>query len=131
VIFISSKCNECQKVSVKETAEKIDASEHTVAKALQKLVKFGIVNSVKGPSGGFSITNSQRDIPIFDIVAAIEGEEVFDQCGLGLSKCSHEHPCPIHKEYVEIKEKVKRIFKQKKIKDLCDPVSDGLAYLVG
>ncbi|MBW7870132.1 MAG: Rrf2 family transcriptional regulator [Flavobacteriia bacterium] len=131
VIFISSRCSECQKVSVKEIAEKIDASEHTVGKALQKLVKFGIVNSVKGPSGGFSISNSQRETPIFDIVAAIEGKEVFDECGLGLSKCSPDHPCPIHDEYKEVKERVKQIFKHKKIKDLCDPVTHGITYLVG
>lgn len=131
VIFISSRCSECQKVSVKETAEKIDASEHTVGKALQKLVKYGIVNSLKGPMGGFSITDSQREIPIYDIVVAIEGEEVFDQCGLGLSKCSAEHPCPIHNEYKEVRARIKEIYKQKKIKDLCDPVTHGLAYLVG
>lgn len=131
VIFISSRCSECQKVSVKETAEKIDASEHTVAKALQKLVKCGIVNSTKGPMGGFSITDSQREIPIYDIVVAIEGENIFDQCGLGLNRCSPEHPCPIHNEYKEVRTRVKQIFKQKKIKDLGDPVTLGMAYLVG
>lgn len=129
VIFISSRCSECQKVNIKEIAEEIDASEHTVAKVLQKLVKCGIVNSLKGPLGGFSITDDQREIPIFNIVASIEGKVVFDECGLGLTKCSPEHPCPIHNEYKEVKEKVKQIFRTKKIKDLCDPVTHGLAYL--
>lgn len=129
VIFISSRCSECQKVNIKEIAEEIDASEHTVAKVLQKLVKCGIVNSLKGPLGGFSITDDQREIPIFNIVASIEGKDVFDECGLGLTKCSPEHPCPIHNEYKEVKEKVKQIFRTKKIKDLCDPVTHGLAYL--
>lgn len=130
VIFISSRCSECQKVSVKEIAEKLMQASIPSARHY-KTGQIRNCQQCERSVGRFSISNSQRETPLFDIVAAIEGKEVFDECGLGLSKCSPDHPCPIHDEYKEVKERVKQIFKHKKIKDLCDPVSHGLTYLVG
>lgn len=131
VVYLSGKNGEDEKTSVREIAEKINASEHTVGKALQKLVKNNIIHSMKGPTGGFYLSPEQKELPIYNIVETIEGEEVFDKCGLGLSKCSATHPCPIHNEYKEVRVLIKKIFKEKKVKDLQDNVSNGVAYLMG
>lgn len=53
VIFLSSKSKNGIKVSIKEIAKNINASEHTTGKILQKLAKHNRINSVKGPNGGF------------------------------------------------------------------------------
>ena len=130
VIYLSGKSTGGEKVSIKEVAEKINASEHTIGKTLQLLVRHGVINSLKGPTGGFYLNDEQQDQPIYNIVETIEGGEIFKECGLGLSKCSATHPCPIHHEYKVARELIERIFREKKIKDLCDPVTNGLAYLV-
>jgi Rrf2 family protein len=98
---------------------------------LQTLVKCGVINSLKGPSGGFYISKLQQDQPIINIIRAIDGENVFNNCGLGLSKCSANHPCPIHNEYKEARDIMDRIFRTKNVTDLCAPVNNGLAYLAG
>ena len=116
---------------IKEVAEYIDGNEHTVGKLLQTLVREGVINSVKGPSGGFYIAKEQLKKPIMTIVEAIDGRDVFKECGLGLSKCSATHPCPIHDEYKVSRDHIQKLFLQKKIIDLCEPVSKGLAHLVG
>ena len=115
---------------MKEIAEQINASEHTVGKILQTLARQGIIYSLKGPAGGFYVNDAQQNQPISNIVETIEGKEIFNECGLGLSKCSASHPCPIHNEYKVSRELIEKIFREKKIKDLCDPVSNGLAYLI-
>ena len=130
VIYLSGKSKEGQKISLKEVAEQINASEHTVGKTLQNLVKQKIINSVKGPSGGFYLTNEQHEQPIYNVVETIDGKGVFKECGLGLSKCSETHPCPIHNDYKVARELVEKIFKKKRIIDLCDPVTHGLAFLM-
>src|SRR5688572_14892457 len=96
---VSLASNSGEKAGMKEIARLIDASEHTVGKILQVLVREEIINSAKGPNGGFYITGKQKNQPILKVIEAIDGREVFDQCGLGLSKCSATHPCPIHDEY--------------------------------
>ena len=131
VIYLASKFESGENAGIKEIAEFIDASEHTIGKLLQTLVKQGVVNSVKGPSGGFYISKEQRKQPIINIVEAIDGKQLFKECGLGLSKCSASRPCPIHHHYKEARDKVEKLFSTRKIADLCEPVNDGLAYLIG
>ena len=130
VIYLAAKSSEGEKAGMKEIAEQINASEHTVGKALQSLARQGLINSLKGPTGGFFVTEEQQNQHISNIVETIEGKEIFKECGLGLNKCSATHPCPIHNEYKVARELIEKIFREKKIKDLCDPVTNGLAYLI-
>jgi len=131
VIFLASKSEPGEKAGIKEIAHFIDASEHTVGKVLQTLVKENVINSSKGPNGGFFISARQKDQPILNIVEAIDGREIFQQCGLGLSRCSSTHPCPIHNDYKAIRDNFEKLCLSKKISDLWLPVNDGLAYLFG
>jgi DNA-binding IscR family transcriptional regulator len=98
---------------------------------LQTLVKEDVINSAKGPTGGFYINEKQKSQSVLKIIDAIDGEEVFDQCGLGLSKCSATHPCPIHDDYKIIRDQFKTMCRQKKVSDLCDTINQGLTYLIG
>ena len=131
VIYLASKSELGEKAGIKEIAEHIDASEHTVGKILQTLARQGLINSVKGPNGGFFVSKVQQNQSISNIVETIEGKQVFKECGLGLSKCSALHPCPIHDEYKAARDMIEKLFREKKVKDLCDPVTNGLAYLIG
>lgn len=130
VIYLASKEEAAAKSGVKEIAKYINVSEHTVSKLLQTLVKQKIINSIKGPSGGFFITELQRMLPIIKIVDTIDGKDIFNECGLGLSKCSSKHPCPIHDDYKKGREVIQNLFKTKTISVLCEPVENGLAYLM-
>ncbi|MDE3185647.1 MAG: Rrf2 family transcriptional regulator [Bacteroidota bacterium] len=131
VVYLCSKYETQQNAGIKEIAEFINGNEHTIGKILQTLVKQNIINSMKGPSGGFFISKQQQKQPIINIVEAIDGKQVFKSCGLGLSKCSASHPCPIHDEYKEARDIVENLCRQKKVLDLCEPVNNGLAYLMG
>ena|SRR5690606_23540169 len=131
VIFLATKFETGDRAGIREIAENIGASEHTVGKMLQTLVKQGLINSLKGPTGGFFITKQQLQQPIMSVIEAIDGLSVFRSCGLGLSKCSATHPCPIHDEYKEAREGIELLFRSRKIRDLCEPVNNGYAYLFG
>lgn len=129
VIYLASKRDTGEKSSVKEIAAFIAASEHTVGKFLQILVKQNIINSVKGPSGGFYISGVQFKKPIIRIIEAIDGPEVFKECGLGLKKCSSAQPCPIHDDFKEIRDRFELMCRKKTLDDLCGPMNIGLTYL--
>jgi Rrf2 family protein len=131
VIFLASKYESGDKSGIKEIAEFIDASEHTVGKMLQTLVKEDVIYSAKGPTGGFYISAKQKNQPIINIINAIDGKEVFKQCGLGLSKCSATHPCPFHNEYKTVRDLFEKLCIENRVADLLEPVNEGLAYLTG
>ncbi len=131
VIFLASKSKSDEKSGIAEIADFINASKHSVGKLLQTLVKGEIINSTKGPGGGFYITEVQKNFPVIAIVETIDGKEVFNGCGLGLIQCSSTHPCPIHNQYKIVKDLFEKLCRDNKIGDLCEPVNKGLAYLVG
>ena len=131
VIYLAGACENGKRAGIREIAAQIRASEHTVGKILQILARERLINSAKGPSGGFFISGTQLNQPLIHIVEAIEGKQVFKECGLGLSRCSATHPCPIHDEYKISRDHIEKLFSQKKIIDLCEPVNKGLAHLVG
>ena len=131
VIYLCSKFDTEENASIREVAEFINANEHTVGKILQTLVKQNVIKSLKGPTGGFYITKEQQKQPIINIVEAIDGKQIFKSCGLGLSKCSASHPCPIHDDYKQARDFIEKLFREKNVVNLCEPVSNGIAYLMG
>lgn len=131
VLYLACGTENGDKKSIKDISEHIEASGHTVSKMLQTLVKRGVINSTKGPSGGFYMSKEQQLQPIIHIVEAIDGMAIFKECGLGLSKCSETHPCPIHDQYKKPRELLEKLFRENNVADLCQPVNNGLAYLIG
>lgn len=87
--------------SIKDIASEIDAPLHYVGKILQQLVKAGIIASYKGPNGGFKALEETLDVSVADIISAIDGLKIFNECVLGFNECSDDHPCHIHFEVVE------------------------------
>lgn len=130
VVYLGSKFESGNKSGIKEIAEFIDENEHTVGKLLQTLVKANIINSTKGPAGGFYLSKDQLKQPLIDVVDAIDGRVVFKECGLGLTKCSAAHPCPIHHEYKIARDIVENLFQKRKVFELCQSVNSGLAHLI-
>ncbi len=74
-------------LSVHDMAQTLGASEHHLAKVLQRLGKVGLVNSVRGPKGGFVVGKPLEDITLLHVFEAIEGPLASPSCLLGLSEC--------------------------------------------
>lgn len=115
VLFLAIYSNEQNKIGTVEIAEKLDSPQPFLAKLLQQLTKDKLVSSTKGPNGGFFLTEKNKKNTIWDIIISIKGEKKFDQCFLGLSKCSDEKPCPVHYIVSNFKDKLLEDFKDKTI----------------
>lgn len=103
MLFLAQKSTNENRIGVKEIARGIDAPEHFIAKILQDLSKKKLMNSVKGPNGGFYLDSLSLKTSIADIVVAIDGDSIYKNCIIGLKLCSEINPCPVHFEYKEIK----------------------------
>jgi len=128
-IFIASQAGDNKKLGVKEIADEIEAPPAFTAKILQTLNKHKIVTSLKGPYGGFFCETYQLNLPVIDIVNAIDGTAVFKECVMGLHLCSDEHPCPMHHQYAEIRNNLLQSFQQTTLGSLASDLSGGNVYL--
>lgn len=129
VIFIAQRSKNGDKVGIKEIAKGIDSPEHFIAKILQDLSKRGLVQSVKGPNGGFYLDAASSKYSIADIVTAVDGDELFAGCGLGLKQCSETHPCPIHHEFKKIRKDIFNMLDKAKLGKFNEQLEKQLAFL--
>lgn len=118
-----------KKTSLKEITDELNLPGSFLSKILQNLVRNKILESSKGPNGGFYIQNNKKSVPIIRVVEIIDGLDSFHKCGLGLKKCSDETPCPIHYQFKPYRDKLKQLFEEKTIADLTTSLMNGRAFL--
>lgn len=129
-IFIASESYKGNRVGLKDIAKQIDSPEAFTAKILQILVKSNIINSTKGPSGGFDIPKTtMSSIKLSQIVSAIDGDSIYNGCGLGLQECSESHPCPVHEKFKFIREGLKTMLCTTNLEELALGIKSGTTYL--
>ena len=129
-IFIASKSLNAERVRLRDVAKEIHTPEAFTAKIMQDLARCGIVDSVKGPKGGFEIDMEKMGtIKLKDIVVAIDGDQIFTGCGLGLKMCNEDKPCPIHHDFAKIRGELDKMLENTLLSALASQVQLGDAYL--
>ncbi|MFH2094637.1 MAG: Rrf2 family transcriptional regulator [Bacteroidota bacterium] len=75
------------RINVKKISEANHASEHHVAKIMQKLVKEGYIMSKRGPDGGFLLLRKPATITLLEIFETIDGKITTGNCQLDRPVC--------------------------------------------
>jgi len=129
-IFIASQSYQNKRVTIKDIAEKINSPKSFTAKILQILAKNKIVHSIQGIGGGFEIPKDKlHKINLAQIVTAIDGNEVFTSCGLGINHCSEDRPCPLYKKFKNIRKELANMLKNTNLKQLALDIKTGDSFL--
>ncbi|MCW5518805.1 Rrf2 family transcriptional regulator [Aureitalea sp. L0-47] len=131
VIHISLQSQTGKRVSLKEISGAIDSPLAFTAKILQSLAKSNIIESSKGSVGGYHIPEDvQSKLTLYEIVIAIDGDNIFERCGLGLRQCNETSPCPIHSKFKIIRENLIDMMKKTNLLELAISVDKGESVLV-
>ena len=89
-----------------------------LAKILQTLAQDGVLESLRGPKGGFRLARPAHRITVGDVVAAMEGPEAFHGCVMGFPECRDDNPCPLHDAWSQVKAHMDSSMTQSTIRDL-------------
>jgi Rrf2 family protein len=129
ILFVAQKSEDGNKVGIKEISKGIGAPVHFMAKILQDLSRKGLVQSIKGPNGGFFLDESDRNVTLADVVNAIDGDKLFTGCGLGLKNCSEKNPCPLHDEFKVIRRQMHHMLQTSKVSEFNKELIRGISHL--
>ncbi|MBS1647512.1 MAG: Rrf2 family transcriptional regulator [Bacteroidetes bacterium] len=129
-IYIAQQSILNKRVGLKDIAKAINSPEAFTAKILQQLSKDKIIDSAKGPSGGFSIDKKKIEtMKLGRIVKSIDGDSLYRSCSLGFNECSGKNPCPLHHKFKVVKDELCNMLETTTVKELTVNVEKGLAFL--
>lgn len=72
---------------VRQMAASLRVSEAHLSKVMQRLNRVGLVSSVRGPGGGYTLGRPRDEITLLDIVEAIDGPLDPSRCIMPVKAC--------------------------------------------
>lgn len=107
-------------VSVDALSAELDIPRNYLSKILHALAREGVVESVRGPGGGFRLAASPASTPLLRVVGVFDDVSPGRTCIMGRDECSDVHPCPVHERWVPASEAIARFFRETSLADVAD-----------
>ena len=109
VIFLS-RLNGDQKASTSSIAEQQKIPPSFLAKIVSQLSIAGLIHTSRGARGGVSLAKAPGDISVLDVVEAIDGPIMLNECAGNPDNCPFGDTCPLQKIWCDTRhEMVKRL----------------------
>jgi len=125
VIYLALYASSDKKIGIREIAANLQIPTPFLGKILQNLARHQILDSSKGPHGGFCLRRQAMDISLMEIIEVIDGTEIFDTCVIRTSKCSYDAPCSMHDKMAPLRSEMKSLFLTESIADLVTEFRNG------
>ena len=129
VLYLAMNSNYEKRVMVKDIAEPINVPQAYIAKLLQELSRSGVISSIKGPRGGFYLSEKNRNRTLMDVISVIDDESKLSSCVLSIEKCNAKKPCPLHNLVSPTMTILLKSFRETTIEDFSKQIRQGLVFL--
>jgi Rrf2 family iron-sulfur cluster assembly transcriptional regulator len=107
---------------VKDISRRQAISQRYLEQIFQNLKKAGLLNSRRGPQGGYFLAKNPRDITVREIVLAVEGKIALVDCAEeGCRKsCEFDNHCVTQLIWKEATQRLHDYFESVTLQDLCE-----------
>jgi len=110
-------------VTLAGISERQDISLSYLEQLFGKLRRHGLVDSVRGPGGGYTLAKPLDVVSVADIIRAVDEPMDATQCG-GKENCRDEHRCMTHDLWVSLNEKIYEYLDSVTLGDLVEKQQD-------
>lgn len=129
MIYVAQKSKDGKRLGLKQIAAATASPEAFTAKILQQLSRQDLLHSLKGPTGGFTLFSSAEEIKLAAIVSAIDGDSIYKGCGLGLTECSENKPCPLHQQFKKVRAELASMLESTSLAQVVTDLDLGKSFL--
>jgi Rrf2 family protein len=112
-----------RRLTSQEMATGLLASEHHLAKVMQRLAKAGLTDSIRGPQGGLQLGRPAEQITLLAIYEAVEGPLESPGCPLHEPFCDGTD-CVLGNVLKSVHEQLRDHFQKTTLAEL----ADGMAF---
>lgn len=108
---------------IQDISRRQEISPRYLEQIFQSLKKKGILNSKRGPQGGYCLAKNPEEITVKDIIQATEGDTMLVDCAGGKKKkgeCAFDGSCVTQTVWEEANAKLNELFASITLKTLCE-----------
>lgn len=105
-------------VRVDDIAAELDVPRNYLSKILHALARAKLLDSTRGPRGGFELVAIPEETPLEQVVELFDGFVGGPTCLLGRAECSDRDPCAAHDRWKETAAAVRKFFRETTLADL-------------
>lgn len=113
-----AECEGERPMTVDEIAERLDVPRNYLSKILHVLARTEILDSTRGPGGGFRLAAAAEEVRLVDIVGQFDDIPDETTCLLGRGRCSNVDPCRAHGHWTKVRETLIEFLDHTRLADL-------------
>jgi len=89
-----------------------------LAKIISQLSIAGLLHTSRGARGGVTLARDPQEISLLDVVEAIDGPILLNECVGDTGKCTMDDSCPLHPIWCEAQEALVKRLRETKFGNL-------------
>jgi Rrf2 family cysteine metabolism transcriptional repressor len=111
-------------VAIKTIAQRQGISEAYLEQLVASLRKAGLVESLRGAQGGYTLAREPRNISIGEILTALEGKLSVTDC-VGDAGCGNVCSCPSRGVFQRIQKSIDSVVNTMTLEDMVNDAAGG------
>lgn len=109
--------------SAGQIASEVGIAQPTVSKILKALGRAGLVRSYRGASGGYRLARAPTEVPVTEVIEAMEGPVGITECTTAQGVCAQEPICSIRGNWQRINQAVVAALSSVSLADMTRPAA--------
>jgi Rrf2 family protein len=105
VIFLS-RLDDNQKASTSAIAEEQKIPPSFLAKIVSQLSLAGLIQTSRGARGGVSLARPPEKISVLDVIEAIDGPVMLNECAVSPDNCTFGESCPLQQIWCDTRQEL-------------------------
>jgi Rrf2 family protein len=101
-----AKHGSSQRIATSTVAREMKIPASFLAKIISQLSIAGLLHTSRGARGGVSLAHEPKEITVLDVVEAIDGPILLNECVAQTGTCVFEEDCPVHPIWIEAQEEL-------------------------
>jgi len=123
-----AECQDNDTHNARELAKDTRLPAPVVSKILKALTRAGLLVSQRGSKGGYSLARPPAEIPVVEMIAALEGPVGITECTIAPGACAQESSCQVRDPWQRINSAVHAALAKITLADLGKPLDPASSF---